>query len=132
MHLAQKHRESGSGIWDIREGYLSLITDTLDPEVCISDLRSRRDDLTNRLHKVYQGAPQTTGKAYSQAQDALKNKEDLTFSENEFDLLPPHPRFASFCAQDVRGQIQCGREREWRRRTLQETVVREARKWRKA
>lgn len=101
--LAQKHRESGSGIWDIREGYLSLITDTLDPKVCIGDLRSRRDDLTNRLHKVYQGAPQTTDKAYSRAQDALKNKEDLTFSENELDLLlPPALRRSARKTSDVK------------------------------
>lgn len=101
--LAQKHRESGSGIWDIREGYLSLLTDTLDPKVGIGELRSRRDELTNRLQKVYQAAPQTTGKAYSQAQDALKNKEDLTFSENELDLLlPPTLRRSARKESDVR------------------------------
>lgn len=87
--LAQQHREAGSDVWNIREGYLSLLADTLDPKIDLGALRARRDDLQTKLHKIYQGAPQTGNAAYAEAQDDLKNKEALTFSEAELDLLLP-------------------------------------------
>lgn len=88
---AQKHREAASDIWNIREAYLSLLTDIRDPNFALIDLRSRRDDLQVQLHKIYRSAPHTDGKAYGQAQDALKNKEDLTFSDKEIDAFLPQP-----------------------------------------
>ncbi|MGO6970130.1 SLATT domain-containing protein [Rhizobium ruizarguesonis] len=87
--LAQRHREAGSDIWNIREAYLSLITDVLDQSSELAALRARRDSLQAALHKIYHGAPHTDGKAYGKAQDALKNNEDLTFTENEIDVLLP-------------------------------------------
>lgn len=88
---AQKHREAASDIWNVREAYLSLLTDIRDPKFPLPELRKRRDDLQSQLHKIYRSAPQTDGKAYGNAQDALKNKEDLTFSEEEIDVLLPGP-----------------------------------------
>ncbi|EHW92744.1 hypothetical protein ECDEC11A_1805 [Escherichia coli DEC11A] len=38
---------------------------------------------------MYSGSPSTTFEAYKKAQDALKNKEDLTFSEEEIDAFLP-------------------------------------------
>lgn len=87
--LAQRHREAGSDIWNIREAYLSLITDLLDQKADIAVLRTRRDNLQEALHEVYHGAPHTDGKAYGKAQDALKNNEDLTFTEHEIDVMLP-------------------------------------------
>jgi SMODS and SLOG-associating 2TM effector domain family 4 len=88
---AQKHREVASDIWNIREAYLSLLTDIRDPQFALPDVRKRRDDLQTQLHKIYRTAPHTDGKAYGQAQDALKNKEDLTFSDKEIDAFLPEP-----------------------------------------
>ena len=87
--LAQKHREAASDIWSVRESYLSLITDTFDEKLPLETIRARRDKLQATLHKIYHGAPHTNGKAYSAAQDSLKNNEDLTFSEKELDMLLP-------------------------------------------
>lgn len=87
--LAQRHREAASDIWNIREAYLSLIADTFDDSIPLDQLRGRRDKLQASLHKIYHGAPHTNGKAYGKAQDALKNNEDLTFSENELDQMLP-------------------------------------------
>ena len=89
--LAQKHREAASDIWNIREAYLSLLTDIHDPSFNLHDLRDRRDQLQSQLHKIYRIAPHTDGKAYGEAQDALKNKEDLTFSDAEIDAFLPGP-----------------------------------------
>jgi SMODS and SLOG-associating 2TM effector domain family 4 len=88
---AQLHREAASDIWNIREAYLSLLTDIRDPTCSMTQLRQRRDDLQELLHKIYRSAPHTDGKAYGQAQDALKNKEDLTFSDGEIDAFLPGP-----------------------------------------
>ncbi|MGK2226953.1 MAG: hypothetical protein ACI9GK_000761 [Devosia sp.] len=88
--LAQRHREAASDIWNIREAYLSLITDVVDKQANIDELRKRRDGLQLALHKIYHGAPHTDGKAYGKAQDALKYNEDLTFAEDELDLMLPN------------------------------------------
>lgn len=87
--LAQRHRETASDMWNVREAYLSLITDILDKKADLTSLRLRRDDLQASLHKIHHGAPHTDGKAYGKAQDALKNNEDLTFTENEIDVMLP-------------------------------------------
>jgi len=89
--LAQKHRETASDIWNAREAYLSLLTDVRDPSNNLADLRNRRDTLQAQLHKIYRAAPHTDGVAYSAAQDALKNNEELTFSDGEIDALLPGP-----------------------------------------
>jgi hypothetical protein len=87
--LAQKHREAASDIWNIREAYLSLLADIRDPGFMLSELRSRRDELQSKLHKIYRSAPHTDSKAYGEAQSALKEAEDLTFSDEEIDTLLP-------------------------------------------
>jgi SMODS and SLOG-associating 2TM effector domain family 4 len=88
---AQKHREAASDIWNVREAYSSLLTDIRDPTFTLADLRKRRDELQAQLAKIYRNAPHTNGKAYAEAQDALKNKEDLTFSDAEIDAFLPVP-----------------------------------------
>ena len=88
---AQKHREAASDIWNVREAYLSLLTDIRDQNFSLSDLRARRDELQSQLHAIYGAAPHTNGKAYGEAQDALKNKEDLTFTDAEIDAFLPGP-----------------------------------------
>lgn len=87
--LAQRHREAASDLWNVRENYLSLLTDIGDEVFTIENLRERRDGLQLELHQIYKGTPQTNGHAYGEAQDALKNKEDLTFSEKEIDVMLP-------------------------------------------
>lgn len=87
--LAQKHRQAGADIWIIREKYLSLITDLRMGEKTIEAIQVERDSLLEDLHAVYSGAPSTTYKAYCKAQKALKNLEDMTFSDKEIDAFLP-------------------------------------------
>jgi hypothetical protein len=86
---AQKHRETAADLWNIRESYLSLLADIHDPSHVLDGLQKRRDDLQRQLHRIYRIAPHTDGKAYKEAQERLKNKEDLTFTDREIDLLLP-------------------------------------------
>ncbi|WP_257179772.1 MULTISPECIES: SLATT domain-containing protein [Bradyrhizobium] len=88
---AQKHREAASDIWNIREAYLSLLADIRDASISLAELRRRRDELQAQLHKIYRIAPHTDARAYGKAQDALKNKEDLTFTDAEIDAFLPAP-----------------------------------------
>jgi hypothetical protein len=87
--IAQKHRQAGSGLWIIREKYLSLLTDIRVGDVPLELIRSRRDALVEELHGVYAGAPSTNYAAYSKAQEALKKLEDMTFSDEEIDAFLP-------------------------------------------
>ena len=84
---AQKHRDAASKLWNVRECYLSLITDlpTLSREAAVK----RRDELQAMLAALYVGAPQTNGKAYQEAQNRLKNMEDMTFTDEEIDCFLP-------------------------------------------
>ena len=53
----------------------------------------KRDKLMSRTAKVYENAPQTDEKAYADAQDALKNKEEQFFTQEELNvMLPAHLR----------------------------------------
>lgn len=84
---AQKHRDAAAKLWNIRECYLSLITDL--PETSREVVIQRRDELQASLAGLYLAAPQTDGKAYVEAQDRLKNMEDLTFTDGEIDCFLP-------------------------------------------
>jgi hypothetical protein len=87
--LAQKHRQTGSDLWHVREQYLSLLTDLRAREVSIEFLRSERDKLLDSLHAVYATAPSTTPRAYRKAQVALKYREDMTLKDEEIDAFLP-------------------------------------------
>jgi hypothetical protein len=88
---AEKHRDTASDIWNVRETYLSLLTDIRDVAFTLQELRVRRDSLQEELHAIYRAAPHTDGKAYGEAQNALKNNEDLTFTDAEIDAFLPGP-----------------------------------------
>jgi predicted DNA-binding protein YlxM (UPF0122 family) len=87
--IAQKHSESASDIWDIREQYLSLLTDLNSGILNLEQTSTKRDKLQNDLFNVYKGAPRTLNKAYKKATEALKMNEELTFSKEEINNLLP-------------------------------------------
>ena len=86
---AQKHRDAASSLWPIRESYLSLLTDLRMNSITAEQVITRRDDLQKKLAAIYKAAPQTSSKAYVAAQAALKEHEELTFSDSEIDKFLP-------------------------------------------
>lgn len=86
---SEAHRDIAARLWDVRETYLSLIADLMSGTLLPADARVRRDQLQEATRKAYAEAPRTTAKAYSKAQDGLKNNEELTFTSREIDLLLP-------------------------------------------
>jgi hypothetical protein len=89
--LAQQHKQAASDLWLVREQYFSLLTDLRLGLLSMDDVTARRDELMLHLQEVQQGAPATTPKAYAQAQTALKDRQDLTFSDSEIDAFLPGP-----------------------------------------
>ena len=58
-----------------------------------TEIVQRRDDLMLRTSEIYKTAPQTDERAYSEAQNALKNKEEQFFTQEELNvMLPAHLR----------------------------------------
>lgn len=86
---AEKHKKTASALWDVRESYLSILTDIHDGNVDIQAARSRRDKLQERLSAIYESAPRTMPKAYKEAGIGLKEQEELTFSDEEIDAFLP-------------------------------------------
>lgn len=87
--LAQKHKQAANDLWSIREKYLSLLVDLAMKEKPLEALQQQRDELVEHLHMVYSGAPSTTFQAYKKAQEALKNLEEMTFTDTEIDAFLP-------------------------------------------
>ena len=86
---AQRHRDAAISIWSIRERYLSLITDLAMGCGSLSDIRLKRDALTDELKGIYADSPSTTEAAYKKAHKALNLREEMTFSVAEIDAFLP-------------------------------------------
>lgn len=87
--IAQKHADAACDLWDIREKYLSLLTDIRAQRATMEEVAQQRDTLQERLFSSYKGAPRTINKAYVLATKALKVNEELTFSDEEIDNFLP-------------------------------------------
>ena len=98
---SQRHREVAARLWDVRESYLSLITDMMAGAVTVPDARVRRDGLQELSREIYSDASRTTAKAYDLARRGLKDNEELTFSEKELDaFVPEHLRLGNTTDRD--------------------------------
>lgn len=88
VEIAQDHKKASDILWKIREEYVSLLTDfdILELEL----IMKKRDELQERTADVYSSSPRTDSKSYTEAQKALKNNEEQTFSENEIDIMLPN------------------------------------------
>lgn len=87
--ISQKHSNSATELWNIRESYLSLLVDIKTGQFDMAQLKVIRDSLQNELFHIYKGSPRTISKAYNEATKALKENEELTFSDKEIDVLLP-------------------------------------------
>lgn len=85
----QKHSTAALELLDIREKYLSILTDLRAGLLSAGQIISRRDEIQEELSKTYKGSPRTFSKAYSSAQKALQINEELTFSDEEIDKFLP-------------------------------------------
>lgn len=89
--IAQRHKEAADKLWNIRESYLSLLTDIVVGHIKIESIQEKREDLQKKLVSIYTGAPQTNSKAYALAQESLKKYKEMTFSDEEINTFLPQP-----------------------------------------
>lgn len=67
-----------------------MLTDLrLGNNVDIEKIKKRRDELQSRLKALYKCSPRTISKAYTEATKALKECEEMTFSDEEIDKFLP-------------------------------------------
>jgi hypothetical protein len=85
---AQKHTVVGSKLWRVREALLSVLVDMHDGRA-IDEVRRERDRLNDELEEIYKGAPRTDTKAYKAAQRALKDDQELFFTDLELNHMLP-------------------------------------------
>ncbi len=85
---AQLHTEVGAKLWGAREALLSLLVDLQDGRL-VDEVREQRDRLNAELEDIYKAAPRTNNKAYGEAQEALKNAEELFFTDEELNKMLP-------------------------------------------
>ncbi|ARP86646.1 SLATT domain-containing protein [Bordetella genomosp. 9] len=85
---AQRHTEVGAKLWGAREALLSLLVDLQDGRP-VDDIRKERDRLNGVLEEIYKAAPRTNSKAYAAAQRALKQAEELFFTDEELNKMLP-------------------------------------------
>jgi hypothetical protein len=83
------HRGIASRLWDVRESYISLISDLMSGDVSDEQARARRDELQEATRAAYAEAPRTSSKAFTRAQKGLKHNEEMTFTPREIDLFLP-------------------------------------------
>jgi hypothetical protein len=89
--VAQKHKEAADRLWSIRESYLSLLADIRAVPLSLDAIRARRDEMQAALEAAYNAAPRTSGTGYAAASSALKDRKELTFSDDEIDRFLPGP-----------------------------------------
>lgn len=91
--VAQEHAQAAIRIWNIKELYLSLLTDIKTRKITEEEIRKRRDTLQVELFDVYKVIPRSITPAYDMASEGLKKKEEATVTDEEIDsFLPPAVR----------------------------------------
>ena len=83
-----QHRNAANVLWDIREGYISLLVDFEVLED--GEIQNRRDILCKKVSEVNNNYPATDVKSYRAAQKALQEEEDQTFKDHEVDSILPN------------------------------------------
>lgn len=85
---AQKHTVVASRLWGAREKLLSALVDFQRGGDAVA-AAAMRDAMNEELEAIHRAAPRTNAKAYAEAQRALKEQEELFFSDEELDHLLP-------------------------------------------
>lgn len=81
------HRNTAHLLWLMREKMISYLSDF--DYLSHQERLNKRDDYIHQLSNIYANELLTSAKAYAMAQDALKNKEEQFFTDDEIDIMLP-------------------------------------------
>ena len=87
--LESEHRRTAKRLLYLRDRYLILIQKVMSGSSSIEQLQEELESIQREVSLIYEYAPDSSTEAYSKAGQALKKKEELTFSPEEIDLLLP-------------------------------------------
>ncbi|OBJ08636.1 hypothetical protein A5624_19930 [Mycobacterium sp. 1482292.6] len=85
---AAEQRNAAKSFLNLRDDFGRLIADAQE-NADTNTVRARYDVLTARLAELYAYAPQTSGRAYQHARDALAGDEELVFTDVELNRMLP-------------------------------------------
>jgi hypothetical protein len=83
----KKHLEISNHLWNIREEYISLLTDFAN--LPTDKIVQKRDELQNKTAAIYTSASMTDNKSYARAQESLKKNEAQFFTRDELNKMLP-------------------------------------------
>jgi hypothetical protein len=86
---ANLHKATANRLWLIRESYVSLVTDIVAGTLTVAQATDRRDKLQEELGQIYSQAPNAASGSYKAASKGLQRNEELTFTDEEIDLMLP-------------------------------------------
>lgn len=100
-----EHRMAAKRLLYLRDQYLILIQEAMSGRTPIEQLQNKLESLHREASIVYEYAPDSPPKAYAAASEALKTKEELTFSRKEIDmLLPEDLRLTRKIPREIEGE----------------------------
>jgi hypothetical protein len=101
------HRMAAKRLLCLRDRYLILIQEAMSGSTPTEQLQSKLESLQRETSMVYEYAPDSSSKAFLAASEALKVKEELTFSCEEIDsLLPEDLRHTRKMPSEKEGEIK--------------------------
>ncbi|MBR0341783.1 MAG: DUF4231 domain-containing protein [Oscillospiraceae bacterium] len=91
--LIDKNRSTAHSIICCRNDLVTLLTEIRIRTGTPEELTEKYKAILEKLNEAYASAPTTTKNAVEEAEVALKDKEEYTYSDQEIDrFLPPHLR----------------------------------------
>lgn len=83
------HRQTAKKLLGFRDKLIVLILKLMSDYESDYDLQKEFDGISKEVSLIYEYAPDTSSEAYKRAQKALKESEEMYFSEEELDLFLP-------------------------------------------
>ena len=87
--LGKQSKEAANQFLVIRNELLQIIGDIHIQKESVHEIEGRYNEIIRRLNELYVAAPSTTDKAVERATQALNEKQEYTFSEEEIDRFLP-------------------------------------------
>ncbi len=87
--ISQKHKNAANAIWNIREKYLSLLTEMKMGMLTPEQIIKRRDELQQELNTIYAAVPRTDSRAYRRESDSIGRMKKGVLNGDEVDPLLP-------------------------------------------
>ena len=84
---ARAHKDAADELWDIKEDYVSLLTDM--DVLSFEEIQNKRHALKEAISQINKKYPGTDRRSYKKAQKSLKKEEEQTFNAGEAEKLIP-------------------------------------------